>query len=408
VTRSDQAVLVVNCGSSSLKYRLLYPAAGEVVAQGHVDPIGGPGAAVHRVGGDSFERPIAALDHAGALEAMLAGFAEHGPDLAGDDAPAAIGHRVVHGGDRFTTATVVDGEVLTAIDALSALAPLHNPAAAAGIRVARARLPGVPHVAVFDTAFHATIPAVAATYAVPKAWRSEYGVRRYGFHGSSHAYVSRRVAELLGRPLGSVNTIVLHLGNGASACAVAGGRSIDTSMGMTPLAGLVMGTRSGDLDPAVPEYLQRVAGLDAAGVDDALNHASGLAGLAGTGDLREVTERAQAGDAQARLALDVYCYRIRGYVGAYVAALGRLDAIAFTAGVGENSALVRAGSLAGLDGLGVCVDEDRNRSGAHEARRISPDDAPVAVLVVPTDEEREIATQALAVVEGGPTTDRPR
>ncbi len=406
MTRSDRPVLVVNCGSSSLKYRLVYPGRGEVVATGHVDPIGGPGAAVHQVGGARFERQLTTLDHEGALEAMLAGFAEHGPDLAGVRAPVAVGHRVVHGGERFTAATVVDDEVLAAIESLAVLAPLHNPAGAEGIRVARTRLPSVPHVAVFDTAFHATIPPAAATYAVPKAWRAEHGVRRYGFHGSSHAYVSRRTAELLGRPVEAVNTIVLHLGNGASACAVSGGRSIDTSMGMTPLAGLVMGTRSGDLDPAVPQHLQRVAGLDAAGVDDALNHASGLAGLAGAGDLREVTARAQAGDREAELALDVYCYRIRGYVGAYLAALGRVDAIAFTAGVGENSALVRARSLAGLDGLGVRVDERRNRSAARDARRISPDDGPVAVLVIPTDEEREIAAQALVAVDaaaaGGP------
>ena len=414
MTRSDRLVLVVNCGSSSLKYRLLHPGTGEVVAAGHVDPIGAPAVAVHRVGRTRFERELTVADHDAALEAMLAAFTDHGPDLAGAGAPAAVGHRVVHGGERFTTATIVDDEVLAAIEALSALAPLHNPANAEGIRVARARLGHVPHVAVFDTAFHATIPPAAATYAVPKAWRAEHGVRRYGFHGTSHAYVSRRTAQFLGRPLESVNTVVLHLGNGASACAVAGGRSIDTSMGMTPLAGLVMGTRSGDLDPAVPEYLERVAGLDAAGVDDALNHASGLLGLSGAGDLREVTARAQRGDPDAELALDVYCYRIRGYVGAYLAALGRIDAIAFTAGVGENSALVRARSLAGLEAVGVHVDEDRNAAepraaepgaaepGAADApgpRRISPDGAPVAVLVVPTDEEREIATQTLAAVD---------
>ena len=415
MTRSDRLVLVVNCGSSSLKYRLLQPGTGQVVAGGHVDPIGAAAVAVHRVGEDQFERRLTAADHAEALDAMLAAFTEHGPDLAGAGTPAAVGHRVVHGGERFTAATIVDDEVLAAIEALSALAPLHNPANAEGIRVARARLGHVPQVAVFDTAFHATLPAAAATYAVPKAWRAEHGVRRYGFHGTSHAYVSRQAARFLDRPLEAVNTVVLHLGNGASACAVAGGRSIDTSMGMTPLAGLVMGTRSGDLDPAVPEYLERVAGLDAGGVDDALNHASGLLGLAGAGDLREVVARAQGGDGDAELALDVYCYRIRGYVGAYLAALGRIDAIAFTAGVGENSALVRARSLAGLERLGVLVDEGRNTEAPNVAgtpgpRRISPDGAPVAVLVIPTDEEREIAAQTLAAVDAtaGPGQGAPR
>jgi acetate kinase len=251
---------------------------------------------------------------------------------------------------------------------------------------------------VFDTAFHAGMPPRAATYAVPERWRHEFGVHRYGFHGTSHAYVSRRTAAVLGRPLADVNTIVLHLGNGASACAVAGGRSIDTSMGFTPLPGLVMGTRSGDVDAALPEYLQRVAGLDVDEVTHALNTESGLLALAGVSDVREVTSRAQAGDPEAELALDVYCYRVRCYVGAYYAALGRLDAISFTAGVGENSALIRERSLAGLDRLGIAVDPDRNAAPGRDARVISPEGAAVAVLVVPTDEEHEIASQTLNVV----------
>jgi acetate kinase len=279
---------------------------------------------------------------------------------------------------------------------------LHNPVNAAGIRAARRRLPGVAHVAVFDTAFHHDMPARAATYAIPRLWRTKYGVHRYGFHGTSHSYVARRTAEVLGRPVEDLNTIVLHLGNGASACAVQGGRSIDTSMGLTPLAGLVMGTRSGDVDPGVAALLAREAGLSAQQVDDELNHAGGLLALAGVSDMRTVTTRAAAGDPDAELALAVYCYRIRSYVGAYVAALGRLDAIAFTAGVGENSAVVRARSLAGLERLGVQVDDERNEAPGPALRLISPDVSPggrdVAVLVVPTDEEREIATQALALV----------
>ncbi|HEY6794759.1 MAG TPA: acetate kinase [Kineosporiaceae bacterium] len=397
-TGAAGTVLVLNCGSSSVKYRLLRPAAGEVLADGSVERLGdGPGRFTHRIAGDpprEFAVDREVPDHAAALDAVRTALAEHGPRL---DGLLAVGHRVVHGGDRFSRPTVVDDEVLRVIDELAGLAPLHNPACATGIRAARRLLPDVPHVAVFDTAFHRDLPARAATYAVPAAWRERLAVRRYGFHGTSHAYVSRRVAQLLARPLQDVATIVLHLGNGASACAVDGGRSIDTSMGMTPLAGLVMGTRSGDVDPALPEYLRRVAGQDLAEVTSALNHGSGLLGLAGASDVREVTRRAERGDPAARLALDVYCYRVRCYVGAYYAALGRLDAIAFTAGVGENSAVVRAGSLAGLERLGIAVDDARNREGSGE-RVISPDGAPVTVVVVPTDEELEIARQTVDLV----------
>jgi acetate kinase len=271
------------------------------------------------------------------------------------------------------------------------LAPLHNPANANGIEVARRAFPELPHVAVFDTAFHATLPPRAFTYAVPRAW----GVRRYGFHGTSHAYVAREAARVLGRPEAEVNVIVLHLGNGASATAVSGGRSIDTSMGLTPLEGLVMGTRSGDVDPALVLHVRRTRNLSTEEIDAVLNSRSGLLALAGDNDMREVQRRAAAGDAGAELALDVYCYRIRKYVGAYLAALGGADAIAFTAGVGENDPLIRARSLAGLERLGIVVDEARNTAG--EAV-ISPDGAPVAVLVVPTNEELEMATQAAALV----------
>jgi acetate kinase len=357
-----------------VKYRLLDPSSGQVHATGLIERVTDHGAALDEV-----------LDRLG--------------DLVDDaTAPRVVGHRVVHGGTRFVQPTVVDDDVLAAIDELAVLAPLHNPANLAGIRAARDRLPDVPHVAVFDTAFHATMPPAASTYAVPRSWREQHGVRRYGFHGTSHAYVSRRVAAFLDRPLEELATVVLHLGNGASACAVQGGRSIDTSMGLTPVAGLVMGTRSGDIDPAVPAHLARVADLSPAQVDDALNHASGLVGLAGVGDMRDVTQRVRDGDHDAILALEVYCHRVRGYVGAYIAALGRLDSVAFTAGVGENSPIVRERCLSGLEGLGIVVDDTRNRSSATGERRISPDASPVAVLVVPTDEEREIASQALAAL----------
>ncbi len=270
---------------------------------------------------------------------------------------------------------LINDAVLDSIRDLSVLAPLHNPVNADGIEVAMRALPDLPHVAVFDTAFHATLPPRAYTYAVPRAW----GVRRYGFHGTSHAYVSREAARLLGRAPEDVNVIVLHLGNGASASAVAGGRSIDTSMGLTPLEGLVMGTRSGDVDPALVLHLRRTRNLSTDEIDKVLNSRSGLLALAGDNDMREVHRRIAAGDAAAELALDVYCYRIKKYVGAYLAALGGADAIAFTAGVGENDAVVRARSLAGLERLGIVVDADRNRAGGpvisrrrvrgHRARR---------------------------------------
>ena len=400
-------VLVLNCGSSSIKYRLVEPRSGRALAWGLLERVGqADGRLVHSWLDASGSRAShteerAYAGHAEALDAVLDAFTTNGPDL--EEHLAAVGHRVVHGGEEFAAPVIVDEAVLAAIDRLSVLAPLHNPANAAGIRVARARLPGVPHVAVFDTAFHAGIPAAAATYALPSEWRNLYGVRRYGFHGTSHAYVSREAARLLGLPLEQANVIVLHLGNGASACAVRGGRSIDTSMGMTPLQGLVMGTRSGDVDPAVPGHMARVAGLTAEAIDDALNMRSGLLALAGVSDMRDIIARAEMGDADAALALDVYCYRIRGYVGAYYAALGRVDAIVFTAGVGENAPLIRERSLEGLDRLGITVDPARNRArpvdgGPSGARVISPDVAPVAVLVVPTDEEREIAIEALGLI----------
>ena len=404
-------VLVLNCGSSSVKYRLIEPGSGLARGWGLVERVGQPdGRHVHGWL-DPSGNPVSQTEartyagHAEALDAVLEAFTVHGPDL--DEQLAAVGHRVVHGGEQFAAPTIIDEDVLSAIDRLAVLAPLHNPANAAGIRFARKRLPGVPHVAVFDTAFHATIPPAAATYALPLDWRARYGVRRYGFHGTSHAHVSREAARLLGLPVERANIIVLHLGNGASACAVRGGRSIDTSMGMTPLQGLVMGTRSGDVDPAIPGYLARVAGLTAQAVDEVLNTGSGLQALTGASDLRDIIPRAQTGDAGARLALDVYCYRVRSYVGAYYAALGRVDAVVFTAGVGENAPLIRERSLEGLDRLGIAVDQTLNHAAPDEdrpprARVISPDTASVAVLVVPTDEEREIALEALRVIHPAP------
>ncbi|MGH8824925.1 MAG: acetate/propionate family kinase [Jiangellaceae bacterium] len=392
----SRTVLVLNCGSSSIKYQLVDVADGSVVANGLVERIGEQTGHIRHEGPDGeVDRDEIIADHEAGLNAVLAAFAETGASLT-DAGADAVGHRVVHGGDRFAEPVLITDEVVETIEAVSDLAPLHNPANLAGIRVARAALPDVPHVAVFDTAFHQTLPPHAFTYAVPEVWRTEHGVRRYGFHGTSVEYVSRRAAEMLGRDAGNCNLVVLHLGNGASATAVAGGRSVDTSMGLTPLEGLVMGTRSGDVDPAVVAHLIRAAGLSAEDVDDQLNRDSGLTALAGANDMREVHRRAGAGEPAAQLALEVYCYRIRKYVGAYHAALGRLDAVVFTAGVGENDPDVRARSLAGLEPMGIAVDPTRNGSPDRDARTISPDGAAVAVLVIPTNEELEIARQSLA------------
>ncbi len=326
---------------------------------------------------------------------MLAAFERTGGLV---QAPFVVGHRVVHGGDRFSGPTVVDDDVLAEIRDLIPLAPLHNPANIAGIEVARSRFPDTPQVAVFDTAFHASMPPRAWRYALPRALADRLQVRRYGFHGTSHAYVARQAAEHLGRPLAELDLVTLHLGNGASATAVAGGRSVDTSMGLTPLGGLVMGTRSGDLDPGIVAHLHREGGLDLDEIDSVLNKESGLKGLAGSNDLREVHRRADAGDADAVEALEVFCYRIRCTVGAYAVALGRLDAVVFTAGIGENDADVRARVCGGLAVLGVRLDEARNAARSRDVWMISSDDSAVAVLVVPTDEELEIAEQSLAVV----------
>lgn len=376
-------VLVLNSGSSSIKYQLLDMDGRERLAVGVVERIG--------------EASGSVADHAAGMDVVLS-------ELTGSldrSLLAAVGHRVVHGGDRFRGPTLIDDEVCAAIRELIPLAPLHNPANLTLIEAARTAFPDTPQVAVFDTAFHQTLPAHAYTYAVPQEWREDLGVRRYGFHGTSHQYVSRRAATMLGRRPEEVNMIVLHLGNGASICAVREGKSIDTSMGMTPLEGLIMGTRSGDLDPAVPAYIARRTGRGPEEIDSTLNKDSGLLALAGSNDLRDVDAAATKGDEAAQLALDAYCYRIRKYIGAYLAALGRVDAVVFTAGVGENSATVRAGALAGLDHLGIAVSPKRNALQSREERYISPYWAETAVLVVPTDEEIEIADQALEVLGRG-------
>ncbi|MEV7478982.1 acetate kinase [Streptomyces halstedii] len=391
-------VLVLNSGSSSVKYQLLDMRDRSRLATGLVERIGESSSRLAHTprDGRTRERTGRIADHDEALKAAADELAADGLGL---DSPEllAIGHRVVHGGLRFTEPTVITDEVLKEIERLVPVAPLHNPANITGIRTARGLRPDLPQVAVFDTAFHRSMPEYAARYAIDVETADAHRIRRYGFHGTSHAYVSRRTAELLGRPLEDLNLIVLHLGNGASASAVAGGKCVDTSMGLTPLEGLVMGTRSGDVDPAVTFHLGRVAGMSMDDVDALLNQRSGLVGLCGDNDMREILRRVEEGDERATLAFDIYIHRLKKYIGAYSAVLGRVDALVFTAGVGENSAPVREAAVAGLEGFGLAVDPERNTVRSGGPRLISPAGARVAVAVVPTDEELEIARQTFAL-----------
>lgn len=383
-------VLVVNAGSSSIKYQLLDPDSGEVAAKGLVERIGEKqGELRHTAGGTTTTFTRELPDHGAALQAVLETFEQQGPSLA-EAGIVAVGHRVVQGGRSVDGPRLIDDDLEREIDRLSTLAPLHNPPNLAAIKVARDLLPDVPHVAVFDTAFFFGLPKAASTYAIDAGVAAEHAIRRYGAHGTSHQYVSGTVAELLGRD--DLKQIVLHLGNGASASAVVAGDPVDTSMGMTPLEGLVMGTRSGDIDPAIVFHLRRVAGMDVEQIDTLLNRRSGLLGLTGKNDMRDVEALAESGDEQAKLALDVYFHRLRGYIGKYAAVMGGLDAITFTAGIGENSPTVRAGALEGLEFLGVELDPARNEAGEQV---VSTDASRVSVLVVPTNEELEIARQAV-------------
>jgi acetate kinase len=376
-------VFVINSGSSSLKYQLIEPDSGNSLAEGVIEKIGEPSSLV--------------TDHGAALRVAFEELSEGGIDLKACGL-VAVGHRVVHGGAVFYRPTVVDDAVIAELEQVSTLAPLHNPPAIQGIEVARKLLPDVPHVAVFDTAFFHDLPAAAATYAIDRELAQKWHIRRYGFHGTSHRYVSEQAAEFLGKPWESLNQIVLHLGNGASASAIAGGRPVDTSMGLTPLEGLVMGTRSGDIDAGIVSYLHREADMSVDDIESMLNHHSGLLGLAGERDFRRLREMIESGDSSAQLAYDVFIHRLRKYIGAYLAILGRTDVVSFTAGVGEKAAAVRLDALNGLQGLGIDIDEQRNAQPGEGARRISTDSSPIAVLVVPTNEELAIARDCLRAI----------
>jgi len=390
-------VLVINCGSSSLKFALFEGADAAPVLRGSI-AIAAPDS-----GGRGLERTTAsgaaadaknasATDSADAVARLLERLRRDG--LA---SPDAIGHRIVHGGQRFTDAIVVDDAHLRDLEALDALAPLHNPAARRALQVTRAAFPGVPEVAVFDTAFHATLPDHAQRYALPAELSTDLGIRRYGFHGTSHRYLAARAAELLDRPLGELRLVTLHLGHGASLAAIRGGRCVDTSMGFTPLEGLVMGTRCGDLDASVPLFLQMRHGFSASDVETLLNERSGLVGVAGESDMRVIEERRKNGDAAAALAFDMFCYRARKYLGAYIAVLGGIDAVVFAGGIGERSAAVRAAVCADLAPLGIVLDEHSNVRSEPDAFVHAPASR-AAVAVIATDEEYEIATQVLALL----------
>lgn len=391
-------VLVINAGSSSLKLQVVDPSSGAAQATALVERLGSD-AATYRVSvaSDEARGEQSLPDVSAALALVIDQLRRLGVDLRRDP-PVAVGHRVVHGGRSFTQPTLIDDRVLEEIERVAPLAPLHNPGNLAGIRSARKAFPDIPHVAVFDTAFFADLPEAAATYAIDRELGEKYAVRRYGFHGTSHEYVSHEAARFLGRDYGELRQIVLHLGNGASASAVDHGRAVETSMGMTPLEGLVMGTRGGDLDPGVLLQLARVGGMTVHDLDVLLSKRSGLLGLTGRSDMRDVVESAESGDAAAQLALDVVAHRLRKYIGAYAAVLGGIDVLTFTGGIGENSVPVRAAALSGLEFLGLQLDSARNEATERGARVISADGSPVTVLVVPTNEEFAIARHTLDVI----------
>ncbi|MCL1898939.1 MAG: acetate kinase [Promicromonosporaceae bacterium] len=392
-------VLVLNAGSSSLKYQLVNPVTSEVLADGIVEKIGEDVSRVKHEGVSvKVTRDLQIADHAEALKVVLDLYEDLGPRLS-EVGVAAVGHRVVHGGPTYSAPVVINDDVVAGIEALVPLAPLHNPANVTGIRVARQMLPDVPHVAVFDTAFFSTLKPEAYTYAIDADLAKQHHIRRYGFHGTSHQYVSGKVSELLGRD--DLKQVVLHLGNGASASAVKNGVAVDTSMGLTPLEGLIMGTRSGDLDPAIIFHLHRVAGMDLAELDDLLNKQSGIKGLYGDNDMRKLETDWYAGIPKAHLVMDIYRHRLTHYVGAYAAVMGGIDVLTFTAGVGENDPQLRLDMAEALSFLGFAIDREKNAPRSKEARNVSPDghEGP-QVMVVPTNEELAIAQQTVATLDG--------
>ena len=394
-------ILVINCGSSSLKYQLINSETEGVLAKGLCERIGIDGMLTYQPeGGEKEKSEIAMPTHTEAINAVLAALTnEKSGVIKSLSEVGAVGHRVVHGGEKFTSSCLFNDESMKEIEECNDLAPLHNPANLIGIRACQELMPGVPMVAVFDTAFHQTMPDVAYTYGIPYEYYEKYKVRRYGFHGTSHSYVSKRTAEIVGKPYDQMKIIVCHLGNGASISAVNCGKSVDTSMGLTPLEGLVMGTRSGDLDPAIIDFVGKKEGLSLDEMNEVLNKKSGMLGISGvSSDGRDLEAAAETGNKRAQLALDVFDYRVIKYIGAYAAAMNGVDAIAFTAGIGENNIKMRKDVCSSLTYLGVKLDEEKNNVRGEE-RIISADDSKVQVLLVPTNEELAIARETLALVK---------
>ncbi|MDR3089702.1 MAG: acetate kinase [Desulfobulbaceae bacterium] len=401
-------ILVINSGSSSIKLQLLEMKGETALASCLVERIGeeiGLCRCVFRKGSaaeQAIERRQAIANHREGMRLALSILTDaQQAVLVNHDELVAVGHRVVHGGEDFHQPCLIDDAVIQAIEAVAPLAPLHNPANLDGIRVAMELLPGLPQVAVFDTAFHQTMPPHAYHYALPRRLYLENRVRRYGFHGTSHQYVAGECARLMAKPLDETNLITAHLGNGSSMTAIEKGKSIDTTLGLTPLEGLIMGTRCGDIDPSIHAFLARVRGMDIAEIDAMLNKESGLKGICGLNDMRDIHAAVEQGDADAALALDMLTYRNRRYIGAYMAVLGRVDAIVFTAGIGENDAVVREKSLAGLENFGIVLDPEKNRGRQSGAREIGAAASKTRLWVIPTNEELAIARQTLALTGDG-------
>jgi len=393
-------ILVINCGSSSVKYHLHDVSPDQVLAKGIVARIGEEGSSLrHQAGATVIEKNVAASSHGEAFEVIRGALLDpKGGVISGVSEISAVGHRVVHGGETFVDSVLITDDVVAKLEKCIPLAPLHNPANLIGIREATRILPDIPHVAVFDTAFHQTLPPKAYLYAVPYELYETHRVRRYGFHGMSYRYVSQRAAGLLGKPLNKVKMIICHLGNGVSMAAIDGGKSVDTSMGLTPLEGLIMGTRSGDVDPGVIFFLHRELGLSVDRIEDILNRESGLLGLSGaSNDMRDVIRKAGEGNQRCRLALEAFAYRAKKFVGAYAAALGGLDALVFTAGIGENSPLIRQMICQNLECMGISLDETKNEEAIGVEKLISTPTSRASILVVRTDEERVIVMDTLAV-----------
>lgn len=392
-------ILVVNCGSSSLKFQLIDSETEEVAASGLCERIGLDGALIYKVNGDKIKQEIDLPDHEVAIKKVLDTLLDKEIGvLTSLDEIGAIGHRMVHGGEKFSSSVIINEEIIEQIETCNDLAPLHNPANLLGVRACQEVMPGVPNVVVFDTAFHQTMPSKAYLYALPKEYYEKYGVRRYGFHGTSHSFVSKRLAELAGLDINNSRMIICHIGSGASISAIKDGKSVDTSMGMTPLEGLMMGTRSGDMDPAIIEFICQKENITVQEMTTILNKKSGALGLSGlSNDYRDLVEAAQGGNQDAINALDVMVYRVIKYIGAYYMALGGVDAIALTAGVGENNLELRAKIVEGLAAIGIKLDVEANAVRGDE-RKISTDDSAAQVWVVPTNEELAIARETARLV----------